>query len=78
MCINKTSKIQNTNNVTGQARTQGGALGARAPPTWKNVPVRNVQKRRESSAQICEQKRMCTFRSDTTKLKRKRLGKKKT
>ena len=57
-----------------QARTQGGgALGARAPPLspGKKVPLRNVQKRRESSAEICRQKRMCTFRSDTTKLKRK-------
>ena len=42
------------------------------PPPGKKVPLRNVQKRRESSAQICRQKWMCTFRSDTTKLKRKR------
>ena len=58
-----------------QARTQEDALGACAPPpppTWKNVPLRNVQKRRESSVQICRQKRICTFRSDKTKLKRKR------
>ena len=46
------------------------------PPPGKKVPLRNVQKRRESSAQICRQKRMCTFRSDTTKLKRKSKGKK--
>ena len=42
------------------------------PPPGKEVPLRNVQKRRESSAQICRQKRMCTFHSDTAKLKRKR------
>ena len=41
------------------------------PSPGKNVPLRNVRKRRESSPQICLQKRMCTFRSDTTKLKRK-------
>ena len=41
------------------------------PPPGKKVPLRNVQKRRESSAQICRQKRVYTFRSDTTKLKRK-------
>ena len=59
-----------------QVRTQGGAR-APPPPPGKNVPLRNVQKRRESSAKICRQKRMCTFRLDTRKLKRKRLGKKK-
>ena len=35
----------------------GGALGARAPPTWEKVPLRNVQKRRESSAQIMSAKK---------------------
>ena len=52
---------------------KGGAVGERAlpPPTWKKVPLRNVQKRRESSAQMCRQKRMCMFRAGTTKLKRK-------
>ena len=56
----------------------GGALGARAPPPpGKKVPLRNVQKRRENCVQICRQKRMCTFHSDTTKLKRKRHGKNK-
>ena len=55
----------------------GDALGARASPPWENVPLRNVQKKMESSAQICRQKRMCTFGSDTTKLKRTRQGKKK-
>ena len=57
-----------------QARTQGGGCTGctcTPPPPGKKVPLRNVQKRRESSAQICRQKRMCTFRSDTTKLKRK-------
>ena len=33
------------------------------PPPGKKVPLRNVQKRRESSAQMYRQKRMCTFRS---------------
>ena len=64
-----------------QARTQeGGARGARAPPPpppGNKVPLRNVQKRRESSAQICRQKGMYTFRSDTTNFKTKRVGKKK-
>ena len=31
----------------------------------QKVPLRNVQKRRESSVQICRQKRMCTFHSET-------------
>ena len=55
--------IENT-----QARRQGGCTGCTCTPPGKNVPLRNVQKRRESSALICRQKRMCTFRSDTTKL----------
>ena len=52
----------------------GGCTGCTCtppPPPGKNVPIRNIQKRRGSSPQICRQKRMCTFRSDTTKLKRK-------
>ena len=39
---------------------RGGALGTRAPPLpppGKKVPLKNVQKRRESSAQICRQKK---------------------
>ena len=62
-------------NIAG-AYVWGGSLGARAPPPpppGKKVPLRNVQKRKESSAQISQQKRMCTFRSDTTKLKQKKL-----
>ena len=61
-----------------QARTQGeGALGARAPPPPPNLGKKfrlEMSKRGkpESSAQICRQKRMCTFRSDSTKLQRKR------
>ena len=47
------------------------------PQTWKKAPLRNVQRRRESSAQICRQKRKCAFRSNTTKLKRKGRKKKK-
>ena len=46
------------------------------PHTWKKSSAQKCQKRRESSAQICRQKRMCTFRSDTTKLKQKKVGKK--
>ena len=57
----------------------GGALGARAPPhppPGKKVPLRNVQKRRESSAQICRQKRMhILLRCD--KIKTKKVGKNK-
>ena len=37
------------------------------PPPGKKVPLRNVQKKIESSTQICRHKRMRTFRSDTTK-----------
>ena len=33
------------------------------PPPGKNIPLRNVQKRREISTQIYRQKRMCTYRS---------------
>ena len=56
----------------------GGCTGHTCtPPPGKKVPLRNVQKRRESSAQLCWPKRMCTFRSDTTKLNRKKYGKKK-
>ena len=63
-----------------QARTQGGGrctgctciFPPPPPPPGKKVPFRNVQKRRESSVRLCRQKRMCTFRSDTTKLQRKR------
>ena len=50
----------------------GAYAGGGGGCTGEKVPLRNVQKRRESSAQICRQKRMCTFRSDTIKLKRKK------
>ena len=62
----------------GRRVRKGGCTGCTCtppPPPGKKVPLTNVQKRRESSAQICRPKRMCAFRSDTTKLKRKRLGK---
>ena len=36
---------------------RGGALGARAAPYLKKVPLRNAQNRKESSAQICRQER---------------------
>ena len=66
-------------HILVQARMQGSALGARAHPTWKNVPLRNVKKRRESSAQICRPtcKRMCTFPLRYDKIKTKKVGKKK-
>ena len=51
---------------------QGGALGAHAPPpTWeKKCLLRNVQKRRESSAQISRAKKnVHVARSDTHKIK---------
>ena len=66
--------LNRTGIHANQARTQGGGVHwvHVHPPPGKKVPLRNVQKRRESSAQICRQKKMCTFRSDTTKLKRKR------
>ena len=53
-----------------------GCTGCTCTP-WKNVPLRNVHKRRESSAQICRQKRMCMHvphRYD--KIKTKKAGKK--
>ena len=65
------------NNPGAYAGGSTGCTCTLPPPTWEKVPLRNVQKRRESSTQICRQKRMCTFRSDTTKSKRKRKGKKK-
>ena len=50
----------------------GGCTGCTCTPSTlpgKKVPLRNVQKRRESSAQIFQQKRKRLFRSDITKLK---------
>ena len=69
----KKTKILRTNTTYRRVR-RGGALGARAPspPPGKKVPLRNVQKRRKSFPKIYRQKRMRTFRSDATKLKRKR------
>ena len=45
------------------------------PPTWKKVPLRNVEKGKESSTQICRQKIMhVLLRYD--KIKTKKVGKK--
>ena len=56
----------------------GGALGARAPPPpppEKKVPLRNVEKGKESSTQICRRKLMHgPLRYD--KIKTKEVGKK--
>ena len=56
-----------------------GALGARAPPppTWKKSSAQKSPKEERKFRPDKLAKRMCTFRSDTTKLKRKRQGKKK-
>ena len=55
----------------------GGVLGARAPPPpGKKDPLRNVQKRRESSAQICRQKMNVHVPLRYDKIKRKKVGKK--
>ena len=46
------------------------------PLPGKNVPLRNVQKRRESSARICRQKKNVHVPLRYHKIKTKKLGKK--
>ena len=54
-------------------------MGARAPPPppGKNVPLRNVQKKRESSAQICRQKKNEHVPLRYDNIETKKVGKKK-
>ena len=64
--------------ISQQARTQGGCTGCTCtthPPPEKKVPLRNVEKGKESSTQICRQKIMhVPLRYD--KIKTKKVGKK--
>ena len=64
-------------NYVRRVRRGGGALGARAPPHLKKSSAQKCPKEERKFRPDKLAKRMCTFRSDTTKLKRKRQGKKK-
>ena len=59
-------------------RTQGGCTGCTctpSPQTWKKLPLRNVQKRRESSPKYVVKKNVHVPRS-YDKIKTKKVGEK--
>ena len=59
----------------GTPGAYAGGGCARAPPTWEKSSAQKCPKEDRKFRPDMLAKRMCTFRSDTTKLERKRVKK---